>query len=284
MAILRTTVCLMAILVGCFLASCGEQPTSTPVPRATMAAMPIERNIIEIGWGAVTIPDWSTWSAWPEAGGVSEEDSCLAAILSGERDGLTLDDWPISEENQSLVERQPGYITTVFSGLADADAEVTGPRGLIIVVEEIIDQDTLLATDRLPNCLDGIPVQFMEVGNLAPSIGLFFGAGKPHMSEPCEITVQELEPGTPEYQAELERIEEIMERHLPMFQRQPGFMGIRVAQEWTEDFFDNFGLLGIAVFVVEDIDQTTLPVADRIPDCIEGVPVRRYAVGNFTTG
>ena len=99
--------------------------------------------------------------------------------------------------------------------------------------------------------------------------------------EPCEITVKELEPGTPEYLAEQERIEEIMERHLPMFQRQPGFVGIRVTGEWTEDFWDTFGLLGINILVVKDLDQTTLPVADRIPDCIEGVPVRRYAVGIF---
>lgn len=66
-----------------------------------------------------------------------------------------------------------------------------------------------------------------------------------------------------------------------MLERHPVFVGTGVSQEWTEVTFDTFGLPGINVMVIQKLNQSALPADQRIPECIEGVPARRYAMGIF---
>ena len=70
-----------------------------------------------------------------------------------------------------------------------------------------------------------------------------------------------------------ERIHEVRLKYDPLFWRQPNVHGVGEGffrdenGEWTE-------ASGIVISVTEKVDQSTLPAEDRIPDCLEGVPVQ----------
>ena len=68
------------------------------------------------------------------------------------------------------------------------------------------------------------------------------------------------------------RARAIRPKYDPLFWRQPNVHGVGIGDiqdgsgEWT-------GKWGFVVHVTEKVDQSTLPPEDRIPDCLEGVPV-----------
>ena len=68
----------------------------------------------------------------------------------------------VREKYGALIRRQPGWWGLGTGNLVDAVGERTGPLGIIISVEKILDQSTLPPEDRIPDCLDGVPVQFDE--------------------------------------------------------------------------------------------------------------------------
>ena len=70
----------------------------------------------------------------------------------------------VREKYEALIERQPTWHGTGTGNLKDADRQPTGPLGIIIHVERKVDQNTLPPEDRIPDCLDGIPVQIIESG------------------------------------------------------------------------------------------------------------------------
>ena len=69
-----------------------------------------------------------------------------------------------------------------------------------------------------------------------------------------------------------EYVHEVRLKYDDLFWRQPNVVGVGEGYfkdengEWTERS-------GIRVTVTEKVDQSTLPPEDRIPDCLEGVPV-----------
>ena len=70
-----------------------------------------------------------------------------------------------------------------------------------------------------------------------------------------------------------ERRHEVRLKYDPLFWRQPNVFGV------GEGIFtdEHGGLLktrGIVVSVTRKVDQSTLPPEDRIPDCLEGIPVQ----------
>ena len=70
-----------------------------------------------------------------------------------------------------------------------------------------------------------------------------------------------------------DRIHEVRLKYDSLFWRQPNVWGV------GEGYFrDGNGgwieTLGIVVDVTKKVDQNTLPPEDRIPDCLEGVPVQ----------
>ena len=70
-----------------------------------------------------------------------------------------------------------------------------------------------------------------------------------------------------------ERIHEIRLKYEPLFKRQPNYTGL--AEGYFADSDGNWTeTVGIIVSVSERVDQNTLPTADRIPACLEGVPVQ----------
>ena len=69
-----------------------------------------------------------------------------------------------------------------------------------------------------------------------------------------------------------EQAEAALEKHAALFQRQPHWIksGVGILFDRTQ-ITDQ---VGITVFVSEQTNQTTLPEEDRIPDCVDGVPVQ----------
>ncbi len=68
----------------------------------------------------------------------------------------------VVEKHVDLFKRQPNYWGVGPANLLDKNGKETGIRGIIISVTEKVDQSTLPAEDRIPDCLEGVPVQFEE--------------------------------------------------------------------------------------------------------------------------
>ena len=69
------------------------------------------------------------------------------------------------------------------------------------------------------------------------------------------------------------RVHEVRLKYDPLFWRQPNV--VSVGEGLLEDENrDATKTTGIVVGVSEKTDQSTLPAEDRIPDCLEGVPVQ----------
>ncbi len=65
----------------------------------------------------------------------------------------------------------------------------------------------------------------------------------------------------------------VLYRHESLFWRQPNVYDVSTGflrdgkGGWTDTW-------GITVWVTEKVDQSALPPEDRIPDCLEGIPVK----------
>ena len=69
-----------------------------------------------------------------------------------------------------------------------------------------------------------------------------------------------------------EKIIEVRDKYQPLFRRQPNYVGSGAPTDIDRNGNE---VLGITVRVNADpVDQDTLPPEDRIPDCLEGVPVQ----------
>ena len=70
-----------------------------------------------------------------------------------------------------------------------------------------------------------------------------------------------------------ERIIEVRNKYRPLIRRQPNYHGSGPANLLDENG-EETETMGITIRVTEKVDQSTLPAEDRIPDCLEGVPVQ----------
>ena len=81
-----------------------------------------------------------------------------------------LADWMRRKYND-LLWRQPN-VQDVSSGfLRDGKGGWIETKGIIVYVSKKVDQGTLPPEDRIPDCLEGIPVQIVEAGH-----GILIGA------------------------------------------------------------------------------------------------------------
>ncbi len=93
-----------------------------------------------------------------------------------------------------------------------------------------------------------------------------------------ELSGEEGNMNTPPATLTFERIHEVRLKYDPLFWRQPNVHGVGEGLfsdgkgGWTET-------VGIVIDVTEKVDQSTLPLEDRIPECLEGVPVQIKEVG-----
>lgn len=72
-----------------------------------------------------------------------------------------------------------------------------------------------------------------------------------------------------------ERILEIHNKYEDLIQRQPNYRWAEVPTYLLADENGGYAeVRGIIVWVTRKVDQSEIPAEDRIPDCLEGVPVQ----------
>ena len=70
-----------------------------------------------------------------------------------------------------------------------------------------------------------------------------------------------------------ERILEVISKYRPLFERQPTWHG-HGPSSLRDENGERTKTRGIIVRVTKKVDLSALPPEDRIPDCLEGVPVQ----------
>ena len=70
----------------------------------------------------------------------------------------------VRDKYRALFKRQPNYNGNGPGHLEDENGERTETRGITIYVSKKVDQNTVPVEDRIPDCLEGVPVQIIEEG------------------------------------------------------------------------------------------------------------------------
>ena len=70
----------------------------------------------------------------------------------------------VRNKYRPLIRRQPNYLGSGVGYLMDENGEPTETSGIVIGVTKKVDQGTLSPEDRIPDCLEGVPVQILERG------------------------------------------------------------------------------------------------------------------------
>ena len=99
--------------------------------------------------------------SWPEPSGLefsSEEYRKNWRRWRAETERATA----IRPKYEDLFWRQPNVHGVGVGVIEDENGEDTGQVGFVISVTEKVDQSTLPPEDRIPDCLEGIAVQFLE--------------------------------------------------------------------------------------------------------------------------
>ena len=131
-----------------------------------------------------------------------------------------------------------------------------------------------MPTKKAPFSLMPVLICFVAVLWLAVACGGGAAEFRDFEKEPCEASLSPKEGNmttTPENTAE--RIHEVRLKYDLLFKRQPNVAAIN--EGFIMDENGSFTeTVGIVIDVSEKVDQSTLPPEDRIPDCLEGVPVQ----------
>ena len=157
---------------------------------------------------------------------------------------------------KSLFKRQPNFSRAREEFLRD---QYTGSRteewGILVTVDgEKVDQGTLPPEDRIPDELEGVPVQILswQIAEKAPS---FLSGHRPDATPKLSLAL------------------DVIKKNADLFKRHPFYQGVGNTIPKSGNVARD-RMVGIELFVTEVVDQNTLPVQDRIPDCLEDVPVR----------
>ena len=170
--------------------------------------------------------------------------------------------------HESLFWRQPNVYDVSTGFLRDGKGGWTDTWGITVWVTEKVDQSALPPEDRIPDHLEGIPVKITDDAPLPRA------AENVCNYDTCGANSSEREEGvakTPENTPK--RRHEVRLKYDPLFWRQPNVHGVGEGV-FRDENGKRTGTHGIVVSVTEKVDQSTLPAEDRIPDCLEGVPVQ----------
>ncbi len=195
----------------------------------------------------------------------------------------------VFDKYKDLFWRQPNVYDVSTGQLRDNQGELTETWGVMVWVTERVDQNTLPPEDRIPDTLDDIPIRIVEaepqqiaVSNCDYSkCGVNLREGEESMTNPNANTREE-QTGTRISTAEMIKVKN---KYKPLFMRQPNVYTTGVGK-FTDENDEYTGEWGIVVLVSKKVDQSTLPPEDRVPDCLEGIPVqlKEEQPRNTTTG
>ena len=141
--------------------------------------------------------------------------------------------------------------------LRDENGDMTDTWGIVILTDEEIDQDALYVRYGIPDSLEGVPVQVLpkEIGDKERP--WYPGWGPDHVSDPHW-----------HYSGD------VLGKNWDLIQRYPFHTGQTSSFTFLRNDPNNSdAIIWIVVTVTEKVDPSTLPQEDRIPDCLEDVPV-----------
>lgn len=135
--------------------------------------------------------------------------------------------------------------------IRDDEGNWRNQYGISFRVTEKVPQEILPAEDRIPNEIEGVRVYITESWN--------YSAGR---------AVQYQKP------PEIHYAYAVIRKHEDMLLRQPNRTHVPLIGVVGDGGRPGEPLsVRIVVYVTEKVDQSALPPADRIPDCLEGIPV-----------
>ena len=72
-----------------------------------------------------------------------------------------------------------------------------------------------------------------------------------------------------------EKAEAVVKKYKDLIERQPHWYSYGAKFMWDEETErPDYDRVAIVISVIKKVDQSTLPEADRLPDCLDGVPVQ----------
>ena len=170
-----------------------------------------------------------------------------------ERANKTLE---VFKKYRPLLLRYPDRLYVEIGFLRD---EETGQRtkswGIVIVVSEMVDQDTLPIDDRIPDKLEGVPVQIIT-SEIYNKVERFYGEG----------WISDVDP-----QSNIAN--DVWNKNRDFLRRYPFTSGSVVSSRDVEKEPGN-RIWHIEVIVKEKVHNLGLPPTVRMPECLEGVPVK----------
>ena len=185
----------------------------------------------------------------------------------------------VREKYEDLLWRQPNVHDVTVNQLLDDKGGWTKHWGITVWVTEKVDQNTLPPEDRIPDHLHNVPIQIIDAEQppKAPESSCDYSMCVVNLEEGVEMMTSPA-PNTRIDPAELARRQgpsayRVRDKYKPLFNHQPNYYSTSLGLSIDEnDELTEVG--GIIVYVTRKVDQSTLPPQDRIPDCLEGVPVQ----------
>ena len=159
----------------------------------------------------------------------------------------------VFKENRGLFRRQPGFRRAMEHFYRDEEGNWSDKYGIVIRVKRIkVDHETLPPEDRISDEIEGVPIYFDE--------GTYNYVGG-------------LIEGIYECKAEIQYAFAVRWKHEDLLLRQPNRSSvIGVGTLGPEEPLS----VDIGFSVTKKVRQSLLPPVDRIPDCLDGIPVRIY--------
>ena len=188
----------------------------------------------------------------------------------------------VLHEHKELFWRQPNVYDVSTGFLRDENGEWTDEWGITVWVTEKVEQNTLPLEDRIPVTIKSVrpegnfpiqlegdvPIHIVEAEpppKVAPSTCDYSMCRA--NSQKGETTMNTTNRNT------RERRHEVRLKYDPLFWRQPNVFAVGEGI-FTDEEGGLLKISGIVVHVTRKVDQSTLPPEDRIPDCLEGIPVQ----------
>ena len=170
---------------------------------------------------------------------------------------------------RELFWRQPNVYDVHSGFLRDEKGGWTDEWGVTVWVTRKVDQNTLPPEDRIPDTLDDVPIQVVEMdpptGASESRCNIFLCGSKYVEGEPKNRTMNTAY-----------RRDKVRSRYEPLFWRQPNAFAVGISRLVENRKRTNTE--GIVIRLTRRVDQNRLPPEDRIPDCLEGVPIQ-FLVG-----
>ncbi len=160
----------------------------------------------------------------------------------------------VFDKYESLLRSYPNSTHQGTWGFRDLHLYSLSPPGIRIMIYPWVDPDSLPRRYRLPDCLEGIPIQILE--------------HRPSTLRANTFTAPECADNVT-----LERVREVFQKYASLILSYPNGTYHGIGGFYSKDG-QPADASGIVIHVYPWVDPDSLPKEQRIPDCLEGIPVQ----------